>query len=430
MAGFSEARSVTRKIDLDALTRFVIANDDLERLESMVDAFNIFEALGVARQELRHSDFLAFLLDPRQPHGLGDRFLKRFLQRALDEFAGQAPVTSVGIELLSLDSMIPYRERQNIDVLLLDETQRIAVIIENKIGSGEHSSQLRRYRETIHGQYPDWKIIPIFLSPDGASPTDDDFLPFDYGAISEIVLSLAESRRANLEPEVYGLLQHYARLLRRYVVEDSEIADLCRQIYAKHQRAIDLILEHRPGDRETRNAFIEDLIAQTDGIIEDEHSKSGVRFLPQAWDLPELRQSEGFTTTGRILLFEFTSRQKSLNLALVVGPGDPEVRNTVIEAGRAAGHPFRPSAKPGPVWAPLYSAPVLKERDFDQLSIEEQQDRIRRFWGQFTSVTLPAMISSLQLPGMSTVGETLAPVILSDRVESTKGQFAMDSDLS
>jgi PD-(D/E)XK nuclease superfamily len=361
---------------------------------------------------------------------LGERFLKRFLQRALDEYSGQVPVTSIEIELQSLDQMFPYRERQNIDILLLDEANRIAVIIENKIGSAEHSGQLQRYRETVHRQYPGWKIIPIFLSPDGASPTDDDFIAFDYGAISEIVLSLAESRRTSLDPEVYGLLHHYVRLLRRYVVEDSEIADLCRQIYAKHQRAIDLILEHRPGDRETRNAFIEDLIAQTDTLIEDEHSKSGVRFLPQAWDLPELRHSRGWTATERILLFEFISRQKSLTLALVVGPGDPEVRNAVIEASRAAGHPFRPSTKPGPVWTQLYSEPILKERDFDRLSVEEKQDRIRRFWGQFTSVTLPATLTSLQLPGMSTVSQTLAPILPFDGVESAIPQIAGDNDFS
>jgi hypothetical protein len=331
---------------------------------------------------------------------------------------------------MSLDHIVPYRELRNIDILLLDEEQRIAVIIENKIGSGEHSNQLLRYLHSVRRDYADWRVIPIFLTPDGAPPSDLTYLAIDYGAVSEVVLSLAESRRSSLEPEVYGLLQHYAKLLRRYVVEDSEIADLCRQIYAKHQRAIDLILEHRPGDRETRNAFLAELIAQTDKLIEDEHSKSGVRFLPQAWDLPELRHSEGWTATGRILLFEFISRQKSLALALVVGPGDPEVRNTVIEASRAAGHPFRPSTKPGSVWTQLYSEPVLKERDFDRLSVEEQQDRIRRFWGQFTSVTLPAMITSLQLPGMSPVAETFAQVTASDRVKSAIPQFAGDSDLS
>jgi hypothetical protein len=54
--GPSEARQ--------ALETFILDNADLETLEGMLEQFNIFEALGVVRREVRHSDFLAFLLDP------------------------------------------------------------------------------------------------------------------------------------------------------------------------------------------------------------------------------------------------------------------------------------------------------------------------------------------------------------------------------
>jgi len=33
--------------------------------------------------EVRHSDYLAFLLDPTKNHGLGDLFLKRLVQNIL-----------------------------------------------------------------------------------------------------------------------------------------------------------------------------------------------------------------------------------------------------------------------------------------------------------------------------------------------------------
>ncbi len=39
------------------LTTFVVENPELERLEQLLAQFNIFDAIGVARQELRHSDF-------------------------------------------------------------------------------------------------------------------------------------------------------------------------------------------------------------------------------------------------------------------------------------------------------------------------------------------------------------------------------------
>jgi hypothetical protein len=387
-----------QQVDLDALTNFAIANDDLERLEALANAFNIFEALGVARQELRHSDFLAFLLDPRQPHGLGDRFLKRFLQRALSEFDERPPVTPVEVELLDLNQMVPYRERQNIDILLLDEPNRIAVIVENKIGSGEHSEQLKRYLDNILRQYPSWRVIPIFLSPDGTPPSDERYLQLDYGAVSEIASSLADSRRSNLDPESYGLIQHYVRLLRRYVVEDSEIADLCQRIYSKHQRAIDLIIEHRPGDVEQRKVFLQELIHSSDGLIEADHTRSRIWFLPVAWDRAELRQAVNWKPSNHILQFEFEISPKALSLLLVLGPGDAELRQTLVAAAREAGPPFKLSPNPGPVWARFFSTAVLTEKDMSRLSDEEQQDRIRQFWEEFTSTTLPAMVASLRLP--------------------------------
>ena len=43
----------------------VVGNSDLEELEGRLEKFNIFEAIGVVRQELRHSNFLAFLLEAR-----------------------------------------------------------------------------------------------------------------------------------------------------------------------------------------------------------------------------------------------------------------------------------------------------------------------------------------------------------------------------
>ncbi len=63
MSGDADSHGV--KKDLQALEHLVVGNEDLERLEALLDQFNIFEAIGVVNQELRHSDFLAYLLDPR-----------------------------------------------------------------------------------------------------------------------------------------------------------------------------------------------------------------------------------------------------------------------------------------------------------------------------------------------------------------------------
>jgi hypothetical protein len=41
------------------LEDLVVDNQELERLEALLGQFNLFEALGVERRELRHSDFVA-----------------------------------------------------------------------------------------------------------------------------------------------------------------------------------------------------------------------------------------------------------------------------------------------------------------------------------------------------------------------------------
>jgi len=66
-----------------ALERFVVENEDLLALEERIGRFNIFDALGVVRAEIRHSNFLAWLLDPLESHGQGALFLKALLMDLL-----------------------------------------------------------------------------------------------------------------------------------------------------------------------------------------------------------------------------------------------------------------------------------------------------------------------------------------------------------
>src|SRR5688500_11625090 len=92
----------------------LVMDQDIEELEARLDPFNIFEAIGAVRQELRHSDFLAFLLNPRQNHGLGDTFAKRLLQRFLVHEANSIlPISAVDLDLWDLDQILVLREWQN-----------------------------------------------------------------------------------------------------------------------------------------------------------------------------------------------------------------------------------------------------------------------------------------------------------------------------
>ena len=76
-------------------------------------------------------------------------------------------------------------------------------------------------------------------------------VPTDYHAVSytlvcEVIEKIAQDNRATLDGEIVMVLEHYAQMLRRHIVSDSDIAELCRSIYQKHKQALDLIFEHRP----------------------------------------------------------------------------------------------------------------------------------------------------------------------------------------
>jgi hypothetical protein len=64
------ARHIKREDPRELLERLVVDDEGFQHLEGLLSRFNVFEAMGVVHQEIRHSDFLRFLLDPNATHGL------------------------------------------------------------------------------------------------------------------------------------------------------------------------------------------------------------------------------------------------------------------------------------------------------------------------------------------------------------------------
>ncbi len=385
--------------DRQALEAFVVENSNLEKLEGFLEQFNIFEAIGVVRQELRHSDFLAFLLDPRQNHRLGDAFVQRFLQRILVAARNLAPALSpVHLDSWDLGRLAVRREWKNIDILLVDQVNRLIVVIENKIDSVEHSGQLGRYLGLVNDEYPapDWRHLAVYLTPDGAQPSETGYLPADYGLVADTVDAVAESRRPALNPAVHHLMVDYSRMLRRHIVTDSEIADLCRRIYHRHQRALDLIFEHRPDRLAEVQSILVDLVSSHDDLILDTASKQVVRFGHMDWE--GLPRGEGWTRSGRLVLFEFDSYPDRLGLSLHVGPGPAEARQQVIDLAMAHQPPYGVSKRrttETQKWKSIFSRRFLRPEDFEDATLAEIEARIREQWNQFVNHDLAALVGPI-----------------------------------
>jgi hypothetical protein len=95
----SESDNTSTAAELEALQQLQADASELEQIEGLLDRFNVFEAIGFVNQETMHSYFLAFLLDPRQSHDLGDLFLRGFLRSVEDSSDKTLPMDLNGTKL-------------------------------------------------------------------------------------------------------------------------------------------------------------------------------------------------------------------------------------------------------------------------------------------------------------------------------------------
>lgn len=141
--------------DKKALEDFLLDIDCLDALRPWTDRFNIFDVLKISSAEIRHSNMLAWLLDPNENHGYGDKILAGLFQKVVNnDSAGKYDVCS--LLLMDLDEFEVAREWKNIDILLTSNKEKTVIVIENKIWSGEHDDQLKRYRQIVEKNFSDF----------------------------------------------------------------------------------------------------------------------------------------------------------------------------------------------------------------------------------------------------------------------------------
>lgn len=238
----TNATELSGSEDENALREFLLDISCLDKLSKWTSRFNLFDVLKITRTEIRHSNVLAWLLDPHENHGLGSAVLQGFVRFAASSFEDE---NVFGELLMDLGSFTVQREWRNIDVLVLSDEAKYAIVVENKIGSGEHSDQLNRYRSIVEKTYPGWKMRYILLSPQGDDASDSkNWLPMGYSDVLEIIEPAIERRR--LSEGASMLIENYLEVIRRDIVDDIELSAICNEIYAKHKRALDLIYENMP----------------------------------------------------------------------------------------------------------------------------------------------------------------------------------------
>ncbi len=367
----------------------LIMDPDFERLEDLLAEFNLFDVLGIQRRELQHSAFLAWLLNPKESHGLRDYFLRHFLLYAAA--AGRGDLTPIDVDrwkLTDMDIQV-VTERHNIDILIVDTDDEFVCLIENKVGAAEHDDQLSRYLETVETEYGGLTALPIFLTPDGIEPASESdaerWIPLGYDKVFYMIEHVLKMRGSTISASVASFLEQYKRSLGRYVLQSSDnIDELALQIYNKHRTAIDHIVSAMPARQAVGWRNIDEAIEQyAPDLRRDYDSKSYHRFfVPGLEDIPALKQGAGWTASQRILLFE--ARYPNRAFALVIGPGPQDTRNRLYELLRGVqSASIRTRPKLAGTWHAIYSKRLIPSGASYDLNSDQATPHIERAIKEF-----------------------------------------------
>ncbi|NJP39395.1 PD-(D/E)XK nuclease family protein, partial [Alkalicoccus luteus] len=235
--------------ELTSLNDFLLDTEALHQIETKASAFNLFEVLGVVNQEIRHSNVLAWLLDPNESHGMDDFIVRDLVNMVIqrihdDEFDHKK---CLHIALVDYTDLVVKREWQNIDILLVSEKEQLVIVIENKIWSQESNHQLNKYEQIVENHYHDYMAVYVYLSPFGDSASHSErWVNVDYSTIIKLIEEGTSHRESNLNERSRNFLTQYIEMLRRHIVGDEELEQICKKIYAKHKKALDLIYKYKP----------------------------------------------------------------------------------------------------------------------------------------------------------------------------------------
>ncbi len=302
-------------IERKALQDFLLDINCLKKLDKWANQFNVFDMLRITNTEIRHSNVLAWLLDPNENHGAGDAFLREFITLIVKKL-DPTRYDPFSLLIQDLNSYQVYREPNHMDIVLVSEEEKTAYIIENKVWASESKHQLKDYYDKSLTEYRDCnKRIYVFLTPNGhAASNPKIWTALSYYEVIEAFDSIAGEM--NLEQEVCFVINDYIETVRKNIlgIKDKELESICRSIYNKHRTALRLIFENSPvalsADTEIIQEVLQEYRNEGKVILTDKAGADGM-FYTEEMDrfLPPLDSENSSWGTNRAYYFWFEKKK-------------------------------------------------------------------------------------------------------------------------
>ena len=262
-----------------------LQNSILKIEQTNKNKFNIFKVLKLDNYEIRHSNFLAWLLNPEETHNLGYEFIKEF-------FKSYADIDWSEEEFVNVETEVLTNKNRRIDILITGKN--FLCVIENKYGSCEHDEQCKHYKDFIYSS-KNYKNIPkkYFVFLDIEMPDEKtlngalkDYYPITYREVYAILKNILNNKSDNkIELEI---IKQYSLILKeKYSMLEENIKQECRKIYDEHKEVFEALREFEREFQTDIYNIMKSIVNEDDNLINDDKNGfgydndtgAGVRFI-------------------------------------------------------------------------------------------------------------------------------------------------------
>lgn len=162
--------------------KICLLNQDYKRQEDEKgESYNLFKIIDMTSNETSvHSAFLADLLNPKGLHHMGDTFLRLFTDEFLNDMSFSTETAVVERE--KYIGPVTATTGGRLDIIVTD-TDKKAIIIENKIYASDQENQLIRYHNYAETNTSEHKLF--YLSLDGTVHDEDKTAKHDNKELIE-----------------------------------------------------------------------------------------------------------------------------------------------------------------------------------------------------------------------------------------------------
>ena len=188
--------------------------------------FNVFDVLRNADYEIRHSNVIAWLLQPDDTHGLDGRFLRWFVDH-LNERADKAGVERILATDYEASNIDVERELDYVDITVFFKREKFLIAIENKTEevSPANVDQVRGYDTKLRDKYKNrYRVRSVLLtaSRDG-SFAQQGFVHVSWASVHREISALHQA--GEFRSPVDAFVRQYVDAVGRRVLPQEMVPD-------------------------------------------------------------------------------------------------------------------------------------------------------------------------------------------------------------